>query len=677
MVVLSWNDIPDVDRKDFEIRIGTSWAAGTLVGRTATLSLQLQPMAAASYTFWIAARDTFGDYSAVPASVVASIAGPSAPTLSYAVASVNEILSWTIPTGGSLVDHYQISYGATWATATMLATTKATNYSRHADYSGARTYWVAGVDAAGNVGTPASVAVVITPLGIPTGIYTSIVDNNALIYWGAPATGTLPVASYEVRQGSTWASGQLVGSNGNSTFASVFEQTAGTYTFWVAGIDSAGTYGTPTSTTCYINQPPDYILRANIISAFCSNWNSVSETDHAAAINIVESSGYESTSASSTWDSARASMGQSTGRWFWEVTVTNLVADVMLGVGNASAAITGTFPGSDANGYGVESYSGKSIHNGSWSALGATFGTGDVIGFLLDMTGSGALQVFKNGVLQGTLAIGAGTWFPMFGLYTAGDTVTVNFGQNPFAYPQSITGNVNGSSNVLTMPSGAGLLLPVNMTETWAQHFANNGYSTPQDQINAGNTIYIEPGLTTASYTEFVDYGSALPATTILATLATTPIAGTVTASCSIQYKLNITDPWTNVGAGVTSALVSNFRYVQVTYTFTGSGGQNIVQVTGLTIKLSIKQRADSGTATSGTTLTTVGGVSAYWATVNFNYAFVSANCPVIQPNSSTAYVPIVAYTGGVNPTSFQVAFVTPGGANAAGVPFSWNALGY
>jgi hypothetical protein len=213
------------------------------------------------------------------------------------------------------------------------------------------------------------------------------------------------------------------------------------------------------------------------------------------------------------------------------------------------------------------------------------------------------------------------------------------------------------------------LLLPVNTTETWAQHYANNGYATPQAQITAGNPIYIEPTLTTASYQEIIDYGSTLPPTNISVTLNSTAIAGTVTASCQIDYSnTSAAGPWTSGAAGATAVLASTFRWVRVTYTFTATGAQNLLQINALNIKLSVKQRTDSGSGTIS--------VAASGAAVTFNYPFISADTPIVQPNGSTPLIPVVVYSGGVNPTGFTVYLYTTGGAQTTG-NFSWSVRGY
>ena len=507
---LRWSAIPDLDVTGYEVRLGTNWNAGTKLVFSKNLDYQWVIQSAGTYSIWIAAQDSAGNYSATPTLCSVTVTGPAVTSLAYYVSGVNEYLQWAIPSSGFTIDRYEIRYGSTWSGGTYVDAPTTTGYQRRADYSGARTYWVAAIDSAGNYGTPTSVSAYISAAGAVLGLYTTVVDNNVLIYWNPPATGTLPISSYEVRKGSTWSSATLIGSNGNSTFGTTFEQQASTYTYWVAAIDSSGTYGTPTSTTAQVSQPPDYILRANVNSTFST--------------------------------------------------------------GGISVAVSKT--------------------------------------------------------------------------------------------------------NALTTPGG--LIVPINTTETWTQHFSNNGYATPQAQISAGNTLYAEPTLTTATYSETLDYGSTVPTTSITVTPTVQTITGSVTLSVQIAWSnTSNTGPWTYGTAGSTSAVASNFRYVLVTLSFTATGTTNMFQVQSLNIKLSVKSRNDSGSSSTGTSLTTVGSVSAYWATVTFGYPFISADCPVVTANSTAALLPLIAYTGGTNPTGFQVAFVDRTGANVSSVPFSWTARGY
>jgi hypothetical protein len=491
-VRLSWTAITDADRAGYEIRYGgTGWVDATFLAFTTDSSYLWRMQTAGTQTVRIKAKDTTGNYSTTATSAAVVVTGPSAPSVTYGISGPDELLSWTIPASSFLVDRYEIRYGSSFALGTFVDTSKATGYRRKADYSGGRTYWIAAIDAATNYGVPAAIDVNISIPGVPAGLRADVVDNNALLYWGAPATGTLPVDRYEARKGASWAAGTIIGSNGNSTFTTVFEQQSGTYSYWIAAVDSAGNVGVAASVSAYINQPPDYVLRANIDSTF---------------------------------------------------------------------------------------------------------------------TGA----------------------------------------------------NINALAN------GATLLLPVNTSETWSQHFSNNGYATPQAQITAGNPLYISPSTTTASYTESIDYGSNLPATNITVTLNSTILSGTVGASCRISYRLLATDAWTDGIVGATSMLAFNFRYIKVVYSFSASAGANLLRVNGINVKLSIKQRSDSGTGTAA-----AGGTA-----VTFGYPFLSADTPIVQPNGSTPLIPVVIYVGGVNPTGFTVKLYNLAGTDVGGA-FSWSVKGY
>jgi len=93
-----------------------------------------------------------------------------------------------------------------------------------------------------------------------------------LLYWTGTA-GSFPISTYEIRKGATWAGGTLIGTKSGG-FTTVFEALAGTYTYWVAPLDAAGNYGTPASITTKVNQPPDYVLKADILSAFAGTLSS-------------------------------------------------------------------------------------------------------------------------------------------------------------------------------------------------------------------------------------------------------------------------------------------------------------------------------------------------------------------------------------------------------------------
>jgi predicted phage tail protein len=58
--------------------------------------------------------------------------------------------------------------------------------------------------------------------------------------------------------------------------------------------------------------------------------------------------------------------------------------------------------------------------------------------------------------------------------------------------------------------SEGSLWLAVDTTETITTHFTSRAWSTPQDQITAGSTYFIQPTQNTGSYEEVIDYGTTL-----------------------------------------------------------------------------------------------------------------------------------------------------------------------
>ena len=137
--------------------------------------------------------------------------------------------------GSFATDHYDIrTGGSAWATASALASVSTTLFSERALWSGIKKYWVAAVDAYGNVG-PAALVTASINLAAAPGITQQVIDNTVLLYW-SQVTGSLPTDTYEIRRGVTWATATLIGTKSGG-FTTVMETVAGTYTYWICAIE--------------------------------------------------------------------------------------------------------------------------------------------------------------------------------------------------------------------------------------------------------------------------------------------------------------------------------------------------------------------------------------------------------------------------------------------------------
>ncbi len=290
---LTWNPVSDPNAI-YVVRIGgTDWATALELVQQASNSYLLGLTSTGDVTVRIKAFNRASNlFSTNASSTIVTIPLAPAPTITYVIVGVNEKLSWTFPsTFNFSLDHFEIRYGGTsWATATFLAATKSTFIERKVDYAGTKKYWVAGIDSAGNEGTATAFDAVVIGPGATTNARADVVDNNALLYWTAPTTGTLPIDRYEIRKGVSFAGGVIIGSNADSTFTTIFEQAAGTFTYWIGTFDSAGNSNTPISIVATINQPPDFILRQNFISTFANQTLSGS-TVTATIVNMSPNGG--------------------------------------------------------------------------------------------------------------------------------------------------------------------------------------------------------------------------------------------------------------------------------------------------------------------------------------------------------------------------------------------------
>lgn len=225
-------------------------------------------------------------------------------------------------------------------------------------------------------------------------------------------------------------------------------------------------------------------------------------------------------------------------------------------------------------------------------------------------------------------------------------------------------------TKVNALVSDGELFLGVDTATTYQAHFTNNSWSTPQDQINAGYTYWVQPTTNSASYEEVIDHGTTIAACKISMIVALGAGFGNPTVSYTISVSnTSATGPWTNY-AGVTEVYATGFRWVKVKIDMTGTGTNDLVEVQGLVTKLDAKQKSDFGSVNC----TTVAGGDV----VSFNTTFTSVSSITLsaQAQGTTVLIPIYDFAGGANPTSFKVLLYNSAGTRVTG-SVSWAARGY
>jgi hypothetical protein len=214
--------------------------------------------------------------------------------------------------------------------------------------------------------------------------------------------------------------------NGNNWTPNNFSVTAG------AGndsyVDSPTTYGTDTGVGGEVR---GNYCTLNPISAIASVYN--------ANYPGINNGGMAFTPGVTNWTTVNATMGVSSGKWYWEVSGTT-ANEQLHGVAKLPVATTANvtpYLSLIPDSYGYYSANGNKT---SYSAVSASYGssytTNDVVGVALDMD-AGTITFYKNNVSQGVAFTGlSGTFAPAFSANgnSSGITVNCNFGQRPFAY---------------------------------------------------------------------------------------------------------------------------------------------------------------------------------------------------------------------------------------------------
>lgn len=667
-VTLNWDPVTDLDLQGYEIWQGAAWNTGTQIGLFSATSKKLGLLPMGTTTWWIKALDTSDIYSTSAVSASVTLTAPAAPTVTGNFANENYVITWT-PTNGSLnTDYYELRFGDTggsWTTAQPLSTVKGTSFSVNANWTGARRFYVAAVDLIGTVGANAYVDATVIAVPAPT-VTTTVSGKVAILNWSAVA-GNLPTISYEIRRGTTYATATNLGIIQATTYKSEINW-AGAQTFWVTGINSNNVLGAPGSAVVVVSAPPAPVISNTFLNdQYRLSWSAVAGTLDTVSYQIRQGDTFSTAAVLATVDSTTysAKVTWIGSQRFWVVgydTVGNIGTE-------AFQSIVITAPSAPA-------ISQQVIDNNvllRWNDVTQTL---PIVYYELrkGATWAGATTIgTKQGLFTTVFETISGTYtYWLAGVDSAGNVgtpanVSAVVNQPPdYILRSNIDSTFTGTrTNVVS--NGVGILATVDPTETWQSHFTTRSWSTPQDQINAGYSIYALPSATSGSYVEEFDYGTVLAGTKITTTLTSSVVIGSQAITPTLSVKQAAGDAWTDY-AGQDSIYATAFRYVKVAYAFSSTGNDDLLQIDGLNVRLDIKIKNDmgNGTANSGDT----GGT-----TVNFNVPFVDVESIGVTPSGTTARIAIYDFVDTPNPTSFKVLLFDTSGNRVTG-GFSWQARG-
>lgn len=312
-----------------------------------------------------------------------------------------------------------------------------------------------------------------------------------------------------------------------------------------------------------------------------------------------------------------------------------------------------------------------------------------VFGYLYHQTGDTKWIDRGDLIFQGGV-VGAGSAGNPNGAYLAGSGK--QFNQN---YRWSFDYLTWREAAPLSSPPGGGspppapstsdatfsMLVPVKR-ETWAEHFESRGWTCPQDQIDAGYPLFIQPTALTAQFVETIDLGVVInEGTTVALQYSVQPIEGVVDAVPTLSLSadnVTFTDH-----AGQTSVFATGFRYVKIQIDFTGEDDKAVARVPGMRIRVYLKQKRDGGSGTAlAVDYTGPSSPADKGTLVYFNKAFLDVDQITVTARYQSGLASggqAIAYHNFQdvpNPTFFRVFVVNSATGAAINGDFDWDAKG-
>lgn len=291
-------------------------------------------------------------------------------------------------------------------------------------------------------------------------------------------------------------------------------------------------------------------------------------------------------------------------------------------------------------------------------------------------------QVQRGSDIIGTLSGRFTTWFES----SAGNitfTVTAVDSAGNVGVPASITVNVTAppsyallydydtpftvgsASNCLAVTGH--LLAPVNTSETFAGHFTSRSWDGPQDQIDAGYPLYLQPTPLTGYYEETVDYGQVIDSNMVTLAMTAATVSGTVTVTPTISVKKLLTDAWTDY-VDVWQIFAADFQYIKIRLDFAVTGGIGLMDISRLNLLLAMKEITDGGRVY-------LNAADADGTWIPFNKAFLDVQSITHGAEGSTPMYVGHTLEDVPNPTGFRMFGWDTAGTRKSGW-VSWGAKG-
>ena len=211
--------------------------------------------------------------------------------------------------------------------------------------------------------------------------------------------------------------------------------------------------------------------------------------------------------------------------------------------------------------------------------------------------------------------------------------------------------NAWGGTKVNALVTGINtMVVPVKTGRTWQQHFTDNGWNQPSDQISAGYNYFIQPSDDTATYSYEQDYGVAISGSliTLVVSYSEVSAASEVTITPLIEYYTG--SEWVSGGLGNDQVFAQNFTKARFTITVAASGGDDLAEITNIELRLDKKIRTDIQKVQA--VATDAGGTE---LTFQVDPPFIDVTNISVTPKSQQPVIAVYDFLDEPNPTGCKI----------------------
>lgn len=654
--VATWNAAPGADHYVCEISWdgGSTWSA--LATEYGTQHRWAANRNAAANVRVAAVNIGMGAWSTA---AVNYSAAPSTPTGFATALSGNAVqLSWSPNYEPDVIGYEVRTADSGWGSAGAVFSGSANSASTASpSASTTQTYYLRAIDFLGNYSaTSATATFTLAPPSAVSGMAAVVSDTQVQVSWSKPASPIstqVPVGQFEVRTAdSGWgtSSGYLFKGDALS-FLTAPPAVGSSVTYYARAIDALGNYS---STSASVTFTPQSVTN---IAGFSSSFYATSATSSSITLSWSNVSpqfglgGYQITYGAVT-KTTKSNSIVLPADWVGDRSFTIQTIDQLGNVSTGyTASVTKQAPNSPLN------FRANVVDNTVmlyWAQPATT--TLPISHYLIRRGSSWASYDVDYGRKDGlftTINESAG------GLYTywiaTVDTdgnastpvnVSAQVAQPPdFVFYGQLTSTFTGTKSSAFLENGA-VLMPVNTTETWAGHFTSHSWTSPQDQINAGYPVFIQPSYSPGYYEETFDFGTILASSRVTLAYTAAVVAGAPVMGITISTSPDGTT-WTT-STGSAQVYATSFRYVKVRMTATDSAGTGIFSLSQLSVTLDAKLKNDAG-STACLSTDTSGTVA------NFGREFIDVTSITLTPAGTTPVTAVYDFLDSVITGTYSV----------------------